>query len=103
MERKQFKGNIDLKIDCKKYEGCSTEEKVREQNRIRQLAKTAREKMPKDYESFCLVAAHLVKNAHRYYSNENEEKLKSNVNEKIPAAEPVVNLLKAVNQKLHSI
>ena len=103
MERKQFKGNIDLKIDCKKYEGCSTEEKVREQNRIRQLAKTAREKMPKDYESFHLVAAHLVKNAHRYYSNENEEKLKTNVNEKIPAAEPVDNLSKAVNQKLHSI
>ena len=73
------------------------------ENCIRQLAKTAREKMPKDYESFCLVAAHLVKNAHRYYSNENEEKLKTDVNEKIPAAEPVDNLSKAVNQKLHSI
>ena len=26
--------------------------------------------MPKDYQSFCLVAAHLVKNAHRYYSED---------------------------------
>ena len=24
--------------------------------------------MPKDYKSFCMVAAHLYKNAHRYYS-----------------------------------
>ena len=23
--------------------------------------------MPKDYKSFCLVAVHLMKNAHRYY------------------------------------
>ena len=42
----------------------STEDKIKEQNRIRQLAFKARDKMPKDFKSFCLVAAHLVKNAH---------------------------------------
>ena len=42
------------------------EEKVKEQNRIRQLAFKIRPKMPKDYKSYCLVAAHLLKNAHRY-------------------------------------
>ena len=26
--------------------------------------------MPKDYKSFCLVASHLVKNAHRYYKED---------------------------------
>ena len=44
----------------------STEEKIREQNRIRQLAFKVRGKMPKDYKSFCQVAVHLVHNAHRY-------------------------------------
>ena len=52
--------------------GLSAEQKVREQNRIRQFAYKVREKMPKDYESYCLVAAHLVKNAYRY-KKENEE------------------------------
>ena len=32
--------------------------------------------MPKDYKSFCLVAAHLVHNAHRYYSKEDISPLK---------------------------
>ena len=59
------KEQVDLKVKCKKTgNSSSTEEKVKQQNRIRQLAKTAREKMPKNYKSFCLVAAHLVKNAH---------------------------------------
>ena len=53
-----------------KKNGLSPEEKIRQQNRIRQLAYKAREKMPKDYDSFMLVAAHLLKNAHRYYKNE---------------------------------
>ena len=50
--------------------GMSAEEKVKEQNRIRQLAFKAREKMPKDHKSFCLVAAHLIRNAHRYFISE---------------------------------
>ena len=50
----------------------SAEDKVREQNRIRQLAFKARATMPKDYKSFCLVASHLVRNAHRYYSIKKE-------------------------------
>ena len=29
--------------------------------------------MPKDYKSFCLVTAHLVKNAHRYYKDALQE------------------------------
>ena len=32
------------------------------------MAFKARDKMPKDYDSFCKVAEHLVRNAHRYYS-----------------------------------
>ena len=49
---------------------------MKEQNRIRQMAIRAREKMPKDYRSFCLVAAHLVKNAHRYYPDAEFESVK---------------------------
>ena len=43
----------------------STEAKVREQNRIRQLAHKIRQKMPKDRRTYFLVAAHLVKNVNR--------------------------------------
>ena len=50
----------------------STEDKVREQNCIRQLAFKVRDKMPKDYKTFLLVAAHLVRNAHRYWKHEGE-------------------------------
>ena len=53
--------------------GISPEEKVKEQNRIRQLAFKARSSMPKDYKSFCLVAAHFIKNAHRYWNIEPEK------------------------------
>ena len=38
--------------------------------------------MPKDYKSFCMVAAHLVKNAHRYYNIEDSE-LKEEVISKV--------------------
>ena len=34
------------------------------------MALKARNSMPKDYSSFCLVAAHLVKNAHRYWKSD---------------------------------
>ena len=77
MEMKEIKNEVKIEVDEKQefvedvkgIVGMSTENKVKEQNRIRQLTFKAREKMPKDYKLFCLVAAHLVKNAHRYYSD----------------------------------
>ena len=62
---KPIKQDLDVKII--ENVSMSVEDKVREQNRIRQAAYKAREKMPKDYKSFCLVTAHLIRNAHRYY------------------------------------
>ena len=53
--------------------------KVKEQNRIRQLAFKAREKMPKDFKSFCKVAAHLVKNAHHYWDIDEEDAKKMKI------------------------
>ena len=63
----------------------STEDKIKEQNRIRQLAFKAWDKMPKDFKSFCLVAAHLVKNAHRYWEigKGNVTKIKSEAEQEI--------------------
>ena len=57
----------------------SLEDKVKEQNRIRQLAFKVREKMPKDYRSYCLVAAHLVRNAHRYHKEEVPENVRAEI------------------------
>ena len=71
----------DLEIDVKDHEykkdNISREQmKVREQNRIRQLAFKVWQRMPRDYKSFRMVAQHLLKNTHRYKkgeSSENEE------------------------------
>ena len=69
------KPNIDIKISeiSVKKRG-PPEDKLKEKSRIRQLAFKSREKMPKDYKSFCLVTAHLARNAHRYYK-ESEQSL----------------------------
>ena len=63
--------------------------------------------MPKDYKSFCLVAAHLVKNAHRYYSNEDVSKVdikedNETAEEMQPTPEPE-DMCRAVNHKLNKI
>ena len=108
-------GKFDMRFDCKpesSHRGMCPEEKVKEQNRICQLAYRAREKMPKDYKSFCLVAAHLVKNAHRYFAAEaiqNEVKVEGN---HIPGGfddcrtvknESIEDACKDVNRKLREI
>ena len=62
----------------------STDDKVKEQNRIRQLAFKARAKMPKDYKSFCLVAEHLMRNAHRYYQGNSALVKKDDVKKEDP-------------------
>ena len=78
--------DLDVKEFLPERNKClSAKEKVKEQNRIRQLAFKAREKMPKDFKSFCLVAAHLVKNAHRYWDIGEDEakKMKNEAEEEI--------------------
>ena len=68
--------------------------------------------MPKDYKSFCLVAAHLAKNAHRYYSKEDfkQQKMEGDLPDsmgEVDEVDKVVSepddLCKEVNQKLRSI
>ena len=91
---------------AKNKKGLSTEEKVREQNRIRQLAFKARGYMPKDYRSYCLVAAHLVKNAHRYYKDEdvkNEEIAEQKQAFKLDPKTEKETACKEVNKKLREI
>ena len=64
------KRNVDIEMSQISMKTETTDDKVKEQNRICQLAFKARKKMPKDYKSFCLVAEHLAKNAHRYYKQD---------------------------------
>ena len=67
-----IKDECDLKRDMlvanemSSEQGSLKENTAKEKNHIRQLAFKAREKMPKDYKSFCLVAEHLFRNVHRY-------------------------------------
>ena len=95
--------HINVKTEPKFAQvGMSAEEKVRQQNRIRQFAYKVREKMPKDYESYCLVAAHLIKNAHRYYNVESD--VKSQVGVKMEQdSNDVDSECKTVNKKLREI
>ena len=63
----------DISSQMKKSSEVTTKDKVKQQNRIRQLAFKACERMPKDYKSFCLVTEHFLKNAHRYWNIGEEE------------------------------
>ena len=68
---------VDLKLDVKTHELkmpqlSSDQSKVREQNRIRQIAFKVRQKMPKDYKSYKMVAEHLLRNADRYKNVQGE-------------------------------
>ena len=109
-----LKSEFDFKSSSCRGHGLSPEEKVKEQYRIRQLAFKAREKMPKDYRSFCLVAAHLVKNAHRYFQHDyvDEESLKEEKSSQLKKEvsfcknEPVENKedeCKEINKRLREI
>ena len=52
--------------------------------------------MPKDYKSFCLVAEHLVKNAHRYYKKEEiAEKCFSDNGDNVELKKEIVELVEA--------
>ena len=79
--------------------GLSAEEKVKEQNRIRQLAFKIRQIMPKDQRTYSLVAAHLVKNAYRYYKDEEKMEIKKTESEVEYNEDPCVQ----VNRKLTAI
>ena len=52
------------------YDAMESDQKMCIHNRIRQWALKARESLPKDHGIFCLVVAHLLKNAHRYFDLE---------------------------------
>ena len=93
---------VDVKVNCKNAKPLSTEDKVKQQNCICQLAKTAREKMPKDSKSICVVAAHLMKNAHIYYSEKDVMESSKEKELKNPEMEPKEKC-KHLNQKLWSI
>ena len=73
------------KVTQEKYRVITPEDKVKEQNRIRQWAFKACEKMPKDFKSFCMVAEHLAKNAHRYWdiNVEDANKIKLEAEEQV--------------------
>ena len=66
----------DVKLDVKsldvKTTHLSSEDKLKEQNHIRQLAYKVRKKMPKDFPTFCKVAEHLIKNAYRYNKSDDD-------------------------------
>ena len=76
---KEFCCEMKGKLECitpEKNMEISTEEKTKQQNRIRQMAFKTCKKMPKDYKSFCLVTAHFMKNAHHYWNICQEEAIK---------------------------
>ena len=86
-----------------KQKPLSTEDKIKEQNRIRQFALRARVVMPKDYKSFCLVAAHLVKNAHRYWDVDKPAEIKEENSTDNNMEHDSASECKEINRKLRTI
>ena len=65
----QLSGESTCHLTLYQYQNMPAEQRNRIQNWVRQWALKARESLPKDYQGiFCLVAAHLLKNAHRYFN-----------------------------------
>ena len=92
--------------------GLSPEEKIKEQNRIRQCAYKLRGKMPKDLKTFMLVASHLIKNAHRYWDVDRDEAQKikieaeeeiGKINTEVYSQTKETSLCIEVNKKLREI
>ena len=68
---KTMQGQNPSHLTLMQYQAMSQEQKSHIINRVRQWALKARECMPsEDQGLFCLVAAHLLRNAHRYFSME---------------------------------
>ena len=61
--------------------------------------------MPKDYKSFCMVAAHLVRNAHRYYETNAEEVKEelNNIEHSLESYSEPEDRCRVVNQKLNLV
>ena len=95
-------------LSLNQYEAMSTQERSRLQTRVRQWALKARAGFPKDdHGLFCLVAAHLLKNAHRYFCLKEPSDLQMRVLEgKIlseTTRQKVIEEFKEANRKLRVI
>ena len=64
---KVVKGENVSQLTLMQYEMMSHDEKVRLNNHIRQWALKVHELLLHEHGLFCLVVAHLLKNAHRYF------------------------------------
>ena len=65
--QKKVEGGQVSHLTFMQYEQMDSDEKVKIQNRVRQWVMKARDSLPNDHGLFCLVMAHLLKNAHRYF------------------------------------
>ena len=90
------------------YQSMSAEQKNRISNRVRQWALKARVSMPlNDHGMFCLVAAHLLKNAHRYFNINKPSELQTHILEDKTISEAmrqkVIQDFKEANKKLRAV
>ena len=94
-------------LTFQQYQCMSSEEKSRIQNRVRQWALKARECLPSDHGVFCLVVAHLLKNAHRYFKlkkpSEMQEKVLEEKSISDATREKVVQEFKVINKKMRQV
>ena len=78
--QKQVCGERMSHLTLSQYSSMSGEQRSRINNRVRQWALKARNCMPSDNQGlFVLVAAHLLKNAHRYFNMEKPSDLQMNI------------------------
>ena len=105
---KETRGDPASHLTLSQYESMSAEEKNHISNRVRQWALKARNSMPKeDHGLFCLVAAHLLKNSHRYFNLHAPSQMQLQILQEKEISEPtrqkIVDEFREVNKKLRVI
>ena len=101
-------GKVMSHLTLLQYQNMSSEQRSHVQNRVRQWALKARHSMPSDdHGLFCLVAAHLLRNAHKYFNLEAASQLQKPVLEEKMVSEPtcqrIIDDFKEANKTLWCI
>ena len=76
---KSLKRKPESYLTLKQFESMSHLEKICIQNHVCQWALKARDHLPDDHAIFCLVLAHLLKNAHRYFNFSGPSEMQTNI------------------------
>ena len=104
---KTFQNVIGQCLTYSEYKNMCQSDKLKLHNRVRQWSLKARESLPGEHGLFCLVVAHLLRNAHIYFKLEKPSEMQCKILEEYEISdstkEKVINTFKEMNQKVREV